>query len=63
MSTLTPSKAPNLNLPPPNYDQQHQNQLVNQLKLYFQQNDHNNSQLIQQNGSGNVMSWLATGSF
>jgi hypothetical protein len=63
MNTLTPSKAPNLNVAPAFYDQQHMAQLLNQLKLYFQQNDNNNGQLIQQNGSGAVMAWLSVGSF
>jgi hypothetical protein len=63
MSKLIPSKAPNLNLPPKDYDQQHQNQLTNQLKLYFQQNDSNNGQLIQQSGNSSVSMWLNMGSF
>lgn len=63
MSAIVPSKAPNLNVAPQGYDQQYMAQLVNQLKLYFQQNDANNGQLIRDGASGSVVQWLNTGSF
>ena len=63
MSAIVPSKAPNLNIAPASYDQQYMAQLVNQLKLYFQQNDANNGQFIQGGASGAVAQWLNMGSF
>ena len=58
---LSPSKAPNLQVPPTAYSYQYQNQLTNQIKIYFNSIDNNNYQLIQKSGSSAVISWIATG--
>ena len=60
-NTLSPSKAPNLQVPPATYDQKQQNHLTNQLKLYFNQLGANNSQLITDALSSSVLQWISTG--
>lgn len=60
-NTLTPSKGPNLQVPYSEYDQQQQNYLINQLKLYHIQIDGNTQQLITTALSGNVLQWIGTG--
>jgi hypothetical protein len=58
MATLTPTKAPNLIVFPPDYSAVLQNQLANQLRLYFNQIDNNDKQIIQQLGNLYVNQWL-----
>ena len=61
-NVLNPSKAPNLQVPPAEYDQKQQNHLTNQLKLYFTQVDSNSQQLITAALSSSVLQWINTGS-
>jgi 23S rRNA G2069 N7-methylase RlmK/C1962 C5-methylase RlmI len=58
MRTVRPSKAPNFNVAPREYDAQQQNQLVNQLRLYFTQVDNNSQVVIDKVNSLVVMQWL-----
>ena len=58
MSTLTPTKAPNRLVAPPQYDAGSHNQFANQLRLYFNQIDNNDKQTIQQLGNLAVYQWL-----
>jgi len=60
-SPLASTRAPNLQVPPQEYNYQQQSQLVNQLKIYFTANDTLTQQLVQKAGSLSVLSWLATG--
>jgi hypothetical protein len=61
MPIITPTKAPNLVIPTPNYDPRQQEVLNNQLRLYFNQVDSDITQLIQEVGNLNVRSWLGLG--
>jgi hypothetical protein len=63
MDNTRPSKASNLAVAPVEYQQRYQDQLNNQLRIYFNQVDSNNQQLIQTANSLTVMSWLGEGSF
>jgi hypothetical protein len=63
MISVLPSKAPNLAVATPEYQQRYQDQLNNQLRLYFSKLDSNNQQIIQQLNSLSVMNWLGEGSF
>ena len=58
MAAFTPTKAPNLQVPSDKYDVLQQQLLINQLKLYFAQNDPLNTALIQQAQSQAVVQWL-----
>lgn len=58
-----PSKASNLGVPPTDYQQRYQNQLNNQMRIYFNQVDSNTQQLIQAVNSLSVLNWLGEGSF
>lgn len=62
-SSILPSKASNLAVAPTEYQQRYQDQLNNQLRLYFNQVDNNNQALIQAVNSLTVMTWLSEGSF
>ena len=61
MIELVPSKAPNLQVPPPDYNAAQQQFLVNQLKIYFNQLDTLNVSLIQKDNSLDVLNWISTG--
>jgi hypothetical protein len=61
MAVITPTKAPNLIIPTPNYDPRQQELLNNQLRLYFNQVDNDVAQLIQEVGNLNVRGWLGLG--
>jgi hypothetical protein len=63
MAIITPTKAPNLIIPTPNYDPRQQELLNNQLRLYFNQVDNDVAQLIQEVGNLNVRSWLGLGGY
>ena len=62
MDNTRPSKASNLAVAPVEYKQRYQDQLNNQLRIYFNQVDGNTHQLIQTANSLTVMTWLG-GSF
>lgn len=57
------SKASNLAVAPVNYQQHYQEQLNNQLRIYFNEVDGNTQQLVQNVNSLAVMTWLSEGSF
>lgn len=61
MDVLRNTKAPNLLLAPEEYDSRAQEQLTNQLRLYFSQIDSLNAQVAQNLRSLNVMAWLGGG--
>jgi hypothetical protein len=63
MIETRPSKASNLAVAPVEYQQRYQDQLNNQLRIYFNQVDANTQQLIQSVNSISVMNWLSEGSF
>jgi len=63
MIETRPSKASNLAVAPVDYQQRYQDQLNNQLRIYFNQVDANTQQLIQSVNSMSVMNWLSEGSF
>ena len=63
MIETRPSKASNLAVAPVDYQQRYQDQLNNQLRIYFNQVDGNTQQLIQSVNSMSVMNWLSEGSF
>lgn len=58
MEDIRQSKAPSPNNAPPQYSQQYQHLLNNQLKLYFNQVDNNNRELIAAMHSINVLYWI-----
>lgn len=61
MPVFTPTRAPNLQVPTQEYNYGQQQQLINQLKLYFTQIDPVTTALIQQAQSQAVAQWLSTG--
>jgi hypothetical protein len=63
MIETRPSKASNLAVAPIEYQQRYQDQLNNQLRIYFNQVDGNTQELIQKLNSLSVMTWLGEGSF
>jgi hypothetical protein len=63
MIETRPSKASNLAVAPVDYQQRYQDQLNNQLRIYFNQVDGNTQELIQKLNSLSVMTWLGEGSF
>jgi hypothetical protein len=63
MIETRPSKASNLAVAPLDYQQRYQDQLNNQLRIYFNQVDGNTQELIQKLNSLSVMTWLSQGSF
>jgi hypothetical protein len=58
MDDIRQSKAPSANNAPVQYSQQYQHLLNNQLKLYFNQVDNNNRELIASMHSINVLYWI-----
>jgi hypothetical protein len=58
MIETRPSKASNLAVAPVDYQQRYQDQLNNQLRIYFNQVDGNTQELIQKLNSLSVMTWL-----
>ena len=58
MIETRPSKASNLAVAPVDYQQRYQDQLNNQLRIYFNQVDCNTQELIQKLNSLSVTTWL-----
>lgn len=58
MIETRPSKASNLAIAPVDYQQRYQDQLNNQLRIYFNQVDGNTQELIQKLNSLSVTTWL-----
>lgn len=63
MQSEKTSKSPSLLSPPSEYEQQYQNQLNNVLRLYFNELDEYNRQVVQKTRNLTVLNWLGTGSF
>ncbi len=63
MIETRPSKASNLAVALVDYQQRYQDQLNNQLRIYFNQVDGNTQELIQKLNSLSVLCWLSEGSF
>lgn len=62
MSDIIPSRAPSLQLAPEEYERRQQDQLNNQLRLYFNTLDANSRGLIASSNSADTMIWLGWGS-
>jgi hypothetical protein len=58
INTLNATKAPNLPVSASVYSQQYQDQLLNALRLYFNQVDTFSSQTINTDSSQSVMIWM-----
>jgi hypothetical protein len=63
MDNVRPSKAPSLLTGTEAYERQAQDQLNNQLRIYFNQVDTNNQVMIEAINSLTVMAWISEGSF
>jgi len=58
MAHVVQPKAPNLTLPPIEYSETAQNQMQNQLRLYFNQLDKAHLDEITNLHTNNVMHWM-----
>ena len=58
MAHILQPKAPNLTLPTIEYSEDQQNQMQNQLRLYFNQLDNVNKEEIKNLHTSNVMHWM-----
>jgi hypothetical protein len=57
LNIILPTKAPNIPISTSQYSQQYQDQLINTLRLYFNQVDNFSSQTISVDNSQSVMMW------
>jgi len=60
MENIFPSLAPSLPVGPLEYEQRYQDQLLNTLRLYFNQLDSNNAQIIQAVNGLTTLQWLGS---
>lgn len=58
MAHILQPKSPNLTLPTIEYSEDQQNQMQNQLRLYFNQLDNANKEEIKNLHTSNVMHWM-----
>ena len=58
INTINPTKAPNLPISASQYSQQYQDQLVNALRLYFNQLDNFTVETVTTDNSQSVMMWM-----
>ena len=58
MENVIPALAPSLPIGPREYDQRYQDQLLNTLRLYFNQLDSNNAQIIQAVNGLTTLQWM-----
>ena len=58
MAHILQPKAPNLTLPTIEYSEDQQNQMQNQLRLYFNQLDNANKEENKNLHTSNVMHWM-----
>lgn len=58
LNIVLPTKAPNLPISTVQYNQQYQDQLINALRLYFNQLDNFSSQTISIDNSQSVTMWM-----
>jgi hypothetical protein len=57
LNIILPTKAPNLPISTSQYSQQYQDQLINALRLYFNQLDNFSSETISVDNSQSVLMW------
>jgi hypothetical protein len=60
VENIFPAVSPNLPVGPLEYDQRYQDQLLNVLRLYFNQLDGNNAQIIQAVNGLTTLQWLGS---
>ena len=60
MENIFTALAPNLPVGPLEYEQRYQDQLLNTLRLYFNQLDSNNAQIIQAVNGLTTLQWLGS---
>jgi len=58
MENIFPAVAPNLPVGPLEYDQRYQDQLLNALRLYFNQQSSNNTEIIQAINGLTTLQWM-----
>jgi len=58
MENIIPALAPSLPIGPLEYDQRYQDQLLNTLRLYFNQIDSNNAEMIQAINGLTTLQWM-----
>jgi len=58
VENIIPALAPSLPIGPLEYDQRYQDQLLNTLRLYFNQIDSNNAQMIQAINGLTTLQWM-----
>jgi len=60
MENIFSALAPSLPVGPLEYEQRYQDQLLNTLRLYFNQLDSNNAQIIQAVNGLTTLQWLGS---
>lgn len=60
MENIFPALAPSLPVGPLEYEQRYQDQLLNTLRLYFNQLDSNNAQIIQAVNGLTTLQWMGS---
>jgi len=58
VQAIYPTKAPNLPVAPLQYEQRYQNQLLNDLRLYFNLVDNSNQQVVEAIQGLTTLQWL-----
>jgi hypothetical protein len=58
VENIFPAVAPSLPVGPLEYDQRYQDQLLNTLRLYFNQLDSNNTQIIEAINGLTTLQWM-----
>jgi len=58
MENIFPAVSPNLPVGPLEYDQRYQDQLLNALRLYFNQQSSNNTEIIQAINGLTTLQWM-----
>ena len=60
MENIFPALAPSLPVGPLEYEQRYQDQLLSTLRLYFNQLDSNNAQIIQAVNGLTTLQWMGS---
>lgn len=58
MENIFPAVAPSLPVGPQEYNQRYQDQLLNALRLYFNQQSSNNTEIIQAINGLTTLQWM-----
>jgi len=58
VENIFPAVAPNLPVGPQEYNQRYQDQLLNALRLYFNQQSSNNTEIIQAINGLTTLQWM-----